>query len=236
MIRTWVMILLAAVASSGCAQTSPGRRDTREATSSQPGAADPKSGTIAMGCGYLVVENHGEVHFTAFVTGNDMQQVRRGMPIFVMDDVLLEIETATAATIGTSDRGADLLRSHLRWEADFISRTNQWPALSPVVEPVQSGVSGVEALRWTYEAAVPGVVHNRRVTRVMYVTAAIDGVVLAISAPMRSEDDPRAVAAKLDGIVRTVRRSPGPLDVGDLAKQFDEAHDRAKTCAQWGGA
>jgi hypothetical protein len=128
--RTWEMILLTAVASSGCAQTSPSHRDTPEALGSHSEAAEPKSGTIAMGCGYLVVENHGDVHFTAFVTGNDMQQVSRGMPIFVMDDVLLEIETTTAATIGASDRGAELLRSHLRWEADFIlERTSGQPSL-----------------------------------------------------------------------------------------------------------
>jgi hypothetical protein len=53
---------------------------------------------------------------------------------------------------------------------------------------------------------------------------------------MRTEDDPHIVGAKLEAVVRTVRLSSTPLDVGELVKQFDEIHDRRKVCGQWGDA
>jgi hypothetical protein len=159
------------------------------------------------------------------------------MPVFIMDDVLLEFATATAAGIGQPlARGPDLLRAYLKSEASFISQSNHWPELSPTVEPAQSGVPGVDALRWTYDPPVQGQVLGRKVARVMYLTVAIGDVVFALSAPMRTEDDPHIVGAKLEAVVRTVRLSSTPLDVGELVKQFDEIHDRRKVCGQWGDA
>jgi hypothetical protein len=228
-------ILLAVVFCGACAHEPP--RSGTNPVAEQSRAATPTNGTIALGCGYLVVENHGPVHFTVFLTGHDMQQVRREMPVFIMDDVLLEFATTTAAAIGQQHaRGSDLLRTYLKSETSFISQTNHWTELSPVIEPVQSGVPGVDALRWSYEPPVQGHVLGRTVARVMYFTVAIDDVVFAISAPMRTEDDPDVVGAKLEAVIRTLRRSSTPLDVGDLVKQFEAIHDRRKVCAQWGDA
>jgi hypothetical protein len=213
-LRTVASTVLIAVA--GCAHA-PGQ----SSGTSEPGANDTQapiglaSGTVFVGCGFLFVGNEGHVPFSALMRAGEAKQVHARPGAVVLDGVLIEASTATAAEVGAaSARGVDLLAAHQKWEADYIARQRGGPALQVHRTGVLDfQVRGVDVIAWEYQ--VPGDVQvlGETIERVGYLTAAIDDAVFALTVPLRRGDDARVAIAKAGPIMKTIKRLPRPLDL-----------------------
>jgi hypothetical protein len=70
----------------------------------------PASATVFLGCGFLLVENHGATLFSAVLAGKEMKQSAKDPSVVVLDGVLVRAATTSAAAMGLpSLRGTDLL-------------------------------------------------------------------------------------------------------------------------------
>jgi hypothetical protein len=220
-----VLLLFAALTIAGCATPAKAQSVTQGSTpsdtSDKASPLVPASGTVFVGCGYLVVENHGPTHFSVFVTGKDVGQARKGQSVFVVDGVLIETTTATAQEIGSpSARGVPLLRDYMTWESAYSAKKNGWPSVHPDGEAVPLGTPGIDAFMWSYDFPSPIEVLGQTVVRAAYLTAATDDVVFVASAVARAEDDLHVVWQRLGRVVRALRRSSTPIDIVKLSSDL----------------
>ena|SRR3954453_13332004 len=228
-------VLFAALMATACATPSKTQPVTQGSTASETtekaSPVGPAGGTVFVGCGYLVVENHGSIHFSVLVTGKDVGQARKGESVFVVDGVLIETTTTTAREVGSpSARGLPLLRDYMAWESAYSAKKNGWPPVHPDGEPVPLGVSGIEAFMWGYDFPSPIEVLGVTVVRVAYLTAAIDDVIFVASAPARSEDDLHVVWQRLGRVVRALKRSPVAIDIFGLSAELKASKEPWSGC------
>ena len=234
-----VLVLFAALTIAGCATPSKTRSVSQGSTASDTSDKDspipPASGAVFVGCGYLVVENHGSTHFTVLIAGKDVGQARKGQSIFVVDGVLIETTSATAQEIGSpSARGLTLLRNYMAWESAYSAKMNGWPAVHPDGDAVPLGTPGIDAFMWGYDFPRPIEVLGQTAVRVAYLTAAIDDVVFVASAPARSDDNLQVVAQRLGRVVRALRRSPAPIDIFKLSADLKASKEPWPGCPSGG--
>jgi hypothetical protein len=209
------LLLPLALASAACPLA--GQRAAPAAAGASPGA----SGSVFVGCGYLLAENHGRESFTILLRGGHVHSlpVESG-EMWVIDDVLVELTSVRARDLDMpSARGAALLRAHRGWELAFTARSNGWPPIRASGGQTDAGQAGIPTLLWEYD--VPGVltVFGQRIPRVMYLTAAIGDLVFVMGLPMRASDDPTRVARIASRAMRSLRRANGPVDLNALARQ-----------------
>jgi len=123
-----------------------------------PPASSPLDGdatvAIATDCGYRLVVNAGEVHYTIDLTGTDMSTQQRDEQLaFVVDDVVVQVVDVTPAQIGTlaaGKSGVDLLRAHEAWESAYIAKqlgVNTKPQ-DISVSPAKGSAFPTGALTW----------------------------------------------------------------------------------------
>lgn len=186
-----------------------------------------------VGCGFLVVENHGPTNFTALVSGKDVHQAGKDKSVFIVDDVLVETTAATAADVGVpSASGAELLRSHMEWEAAHSAKAHGWPQIKTISDPVQLGIPGIDGLIWGYDFPAPAQVFGQNVVRIAYLTASIDNVVFVAAAPGRPGDDFKAVYRVLSRVVRSITREAKPIDLLDLSSRLRATNEAWKGCLE----
>jgi hypothetical protein len=197
------------------------------------GKTDAPKLAIFVGCGYLLVENHGKTNFTVLLKSDKAQQIQHEtLSLWLVDNVLVEAATTDARTIGAARaRGKELLLKHMAWEAAYTSQRRRWPTLDPSGSALDLGLADVPTMLWTYEAPTKFEVFGQEVTRMMYVTAAVDDVVFSIAAPMRAGDDPRAVAHVIGKSMSTLQRSPVPVDIHDIADEVKLNPGHWKGCS-----
>jgi hypothetical protein len=176
----------------------------------------PPSATIFIGCGFLRVENHGSTTFSLVLPAGKPQQSKLNPSVVLLDDVLIEAAVTSAAEIGAPAlRGQDLLRHQMSWEADRMAKRRGWKNLAPPSgQPIELGLgSDVKVWFWGLDAPAPFEVDGVKVNRVAYLSVAVDDVVMTLASPLRPEDDPNPVARVMSRAMRSVRRSPSPIDV-----------------------
>jgi hypothetical protein len=231
---------LAALALAACAHPAPPTPTSIPATpSSRSAAPTAKSETLPplrgasvfVGCGFLLVENHGLTHFTVFLGGKEHHQLPvGGQAVWIVDDVLFEVTDVDAAEMGVPGaRGNDLLRRHMDWEAAYFAHLRGWPKLQPLGDPIDLG-TGVTAWVWGFDTPKPYDLFGQTITRVLFTTVAVDDVVFSLAAPMRANDDVRHVADVLRGILVSLHRSPEPIDVVTLSEEVKASPRPWKGC------
>lgn len=229
---------LLTAASVGCSHSSTDVRNPSPAeTSARRSSVDekllPVSGTIFIGCGFLVVENHAPTNFTVLIAGKDVRQAAKDKAVFIVDGVLVETTATTAADVGIpSARGAALLRSHMEWEATYSAKAHGWPTPHTDSDPVGLGIPGVDGLIWGYDFPAPVQVLGQNVVRIAYLTAAVDNVVFAAAAPGRPGDDFHAVYRVLGRIVRSIRREAKSIDLLELSSELKATKKPWKGCLE----
>jgi hypothetical protein len=173
------------------------------------------SARIFIGCGFLLAQNHGTTAFSVVLPAATPKQSQYDPSVVLLDGVLVKTGVTTAGEIGAPKlRGYDLLRRQMSWQADRVASTHGWPKLKPEGEPFDLGLEGdVKVWFWGLDAPEPFEVEGVKVNRVAYVTAAVDDVVLTLASPLRPEDDPGPVARVMSRAMRSLRRSPSPIDV-----------------------
>lgn len=202
--------------------------------SSTPMGSVP-SGAVAVGCGFLLVDNDAHPPFSVLLKGRDVRQApTAGELVFVLDGVLVEVTTTTAEEVGVpGSRGTALLEAHKEWELDHLRRTKEWPGLKAAGGgPLDIGAAQAEALMWGVDFPAEVEVMGQMANRLAFVTAAIDDSVLVLGIPLRAADDPRIPAMKAGSILRTLERLPGPLDVHALAADLQKSQKPWKGCAR----
>jgi hypothetical protein len=83
---------------------------------------------------------------------------------------------------------------------------------------------------WGYDAPSAFEIFGQSITRVLYVTAAIDDIVFVISAPMRASDDPRLVARVIRRSMSTLKKGKEPLNVRNLSAELKGGRRPWKGC------
>jgi hypothetical protein len=239
----WVLLLAVALAAlPACAETQA-RADVAEPATPPSGpfaaapgdTAGPPSASVFVGCGFLLIENHGRTTFTVLLRGEHVVQLPlQDQTVFDLDEVLVETTTASAELIGApAARGEELLRRHMEWEAEWTARQHGWTGFRPTGAPLDLG-TGIPAMLWGYDTPTPLNVMGQSVTGVMYLTAAVDDVVFVLSAPLRAGDDPARVGRKLRDDVRTLRKSPSPVDPVAFSRQLQAAPQPWDGCRNGG--
>jgi hypothetical protein len=157
--------------------------------------------------------NPGRVPFAALFRAREVQRVPQNPNIVVLDGVLLEVQTATAASIGVPGaRGLELLSAHQKWLSAYISRKMNWPALRIHTTPAGFELPGVEAMAWDFAVPEPWEILGKRIVHVGYATVAIDDAVFTLSVPLRPGDDEKVPLQKISEIVGSVRRLKWSFD------------------------
>lgn len=176
----------------------------------------PPSATIFIGCGFLRVENHGATTFSIVLPAAKPMQSRENPSVVLLDDVLIQAAVTSAAEIGAPAlRGEELLRRQMSWEAERMAQRRGWTSLPPPSGmPIELGLAGdIKVWFWGLDAPAPFEVDGVKVNRVAYLSVAVDDVVLTLASPLRPDDDPNPVARVMSRAMRSVRRSPSPIDV-----------------------
>jgi hypothetical protein len=161
------------------------------------------------------VENHGKTTFSLVLPAAKPKQSKVNPSVVLLDGVLVQTAVATAAELGAPTlRGQDLLQHQMEWEADRMAKKRGWPALRPQGAPMDLGLGrDIKMWFWGLDAPEPFDVDGVKVNRVAYVSVAIDDVVLTLASPLRPEDDPGPIARVMSRAMRSLRRSPAPIDV-----------------------
>jgi len=219
----------------GCAQPKSSISNEGGTVPSQRSSDDrrePRGGSVFVGCGYLVIENHGETSFTVILTARQVRHIPSEIGnLYTLDNVLVETQAASAAQIGDPTlRGIELLRRHQAWELDHTEKVNGWPPISVETCAPSLQLNGMEILAWSYRAPRPFELLGQTVTKVAYLTAAIDDVVFVLAAPLRESDDDRLAAKVMGESLRTLRRTRPPLDVFEVSAQLKATHDPWPGC------
>jgi hypothetical protein len=176
----------------------------------------PSSATIFIGCGFLRVENHGSTTFSLVLPAAKPMQSKDNPSVVLLDDVLIQAAVTSAADIGApSSRGMDLLRRQMVWEADRMASRRGWKNLPPPSgQPIELGLAGdMKVWFWGLDAPAPFDVDGVKVDRIAYLSVAVDDVVLTLASPIRPNENPDPVARVMSRAMRSVRRSPSPIDV-----------------------
>jgi len=235
-----ISIVLSLVASLVPQKAYPGGRPSTPLTrgglapAQKPqGRADAAKLAVFVGCGYLLIENHGKTNFTVLLRSDKIQQIHHEtLSLWLVDNVLVEAATTDARTIGASRaRGRELLQKHMAWETAYTSQQRRWPTLDPSASAIYLGLADVVTMLWTYDAPTKFEVLGQEVTRMMYATAAVDDVVFSIAAPMRAEDDPNVVGGVIRKSMATLRRSANRVDVRDIAAEVKLTPGPWKGCS-----
>jgi hypothetical protein len=175
----------------------------------------PPSATIFIGCGFLRVENHGATTFSLVLPAVEPKQSQDNPSVVLLDDVLIEAAVSSAAEIGAPAlRGQDLLRQQMSWEAERMAERRGWKNLPPPSgQPIELGLGDIRVWFWGLDAPQSFEVEGVKVNRVAYVSVAVDDVVLTLASPLRPDDDPNRTARVMARAMRSLRRSPSPIDV-----------------------
>jgi hypothetical protein len=176
----------------------------------------PPSATIFIGCGFLRVENHGSTTFSLVLPAAKPMQSKLNPSVVLLDGVLIQAGVSSAAGIGAPTlRGQDLLRQQMAWEADRMAKRQGWKNLPPPSGmPIELGLGGdIKLWFWGLDAPEPFEVDGVKIDRVAYLSVAVDDVVLSLASPLRPEDDYDPVARVMSRAMRSLRRSPSPIDV-----------------------
>jgi hypothetical protein len=197
--------------------------------------AGPPSASVFVGCGFLLIQNHGRTSFTVLLRGEHAVQFPlQDQTVFDLDEVLVETTTASAELVGApAARGEELLRRHMEWEAAWTARQNGWTGFRPTSAPLDLG-TGIPAMLWGYDMPTPLRVMGESVTSVMYLTAAVEDVVFVLAAPLRPGDDPARVSRTLHDGVLTLRKSPWPVDPVAFSRQLQAARQPWDGCRDRG--
>lgn len=181
------------------------------------------SGVVFVGCGFLSVENHGATHFTVLLRAGHGRQIQKKGTAFLLDDVVVEVTSTTAREIGAPDlRGTALLRKHMDWEANYLSRLPAWRGLRP--EPNGVGVDvPFPTLPWLVRPTGDAVVLGQKIAALLYVSAAINDVVFVLVAPVRTLGDVTAAGLAMDRSLKTLRETSDPTDMIALSIKLKES-------------
>ena len=182
----------------------------------------PESAAIFVGCGHLLVENHGPTAFTVLLKGEHVHQLPVEENVWVLDnDVLTEITTAKARDMGApAARGTELLSKYMEWESAYTARQNGWPPIRADVGLVDEETGDAPVMTWGYATPTPVSLFDQTITRVLYATAAVDSVVFVMSLPLRANDDPGVVSQTALAALVTLRKSDGPIDPHALSARI----------------
>ena len=243
MITRSVPLALALATLVACSDTRP--QGQARGTAPPPSAAaaalvgqagNPPSAAVFVGCGYLLLENHGRTHFTVLLRAEHAVQFPlEGRSVFDLDEVLVETTVADAATMGAPEaRGPELLARHMEWEAEFTAREQGWTAFRPAGGPVDLG-TGFPAGFWGYDTPAPLDVFGVKVTRMAYLTTAIDDRVFVMAAPMRPGDDPRVIARTLRAGMGSLRRAREPIDPHTFSEKIRSEPEPWEGCGSGAG-
>ena len=194
------------------------------------------SGGLFVGCGFLFVDNEGNVPYSVFFAGNDVKHVPHETEIaIVLDGVLIEVNAATSEEIGVPGaRGMALLQAHKDWETEHIRKTKGWPEFTGAGAGgrLDFGRSDLDAMMWGLDLPSEVEVLNQRVSRLAFVTAAIDNAVLVLTVPLRPDDELRTPAAKTGAAIRSLKLLSQPLDVNTLAEELEALNKPWSGCPE----
>ena len=194
----------------------------------------PPSTRIRIGCGFLLVENHGPTAFSLVLPATKPMQSKTDPSAVLLDGVLVQSAATSAAAMGAAKlSGYDLLRHQMLWQADFVAHGQGWPNLQPTGDPIDLGLGGgLRTWFWGLDAPELFEVEGVKVNRVAHLSVAVDDVVLTLASPLRPQDDYRPAARVMSRAMRSLRRSPTPIDVFALQDAALAGKLDAEFCAR----
>jgi hypothetical protein len=145
---------LLALAAGACAHNAAGPPPAQPAAQ----ATDAEGVfTIVSSCGFRVLVNEGDAHFTIDLDGTVTLDEHDGGDYLAMDDVIVQIVHTSRAQLGPAavgKDGLDLLRAHEAWESAYLAEQ-----LHAKVEPKElsldskGGSAKLEGIMWWFPLA-----------------------------------------------------------------------------------
>lgn len=208
-------------ASTNSAVAATSASATPSVSTARSGSVTEQLKAVYVGCGYLLAESYGNVHFQASIFGSSVRNLPQpGHFWWLVDDVLVETIVASADMVGDpSARGTNLLKKYMTWETEYLAKENDCPPpTADVARPFES--AGFEGLSWGFgfPHAVPWM--NQIVVAIAYAGVTIDDMVFVLAAPIRGDHDLEPANQAMGRILRTIRRTDVPLDVDALSQQI----------------
>lgn len=192
----------------------------------------PASGSVFVGCGFVVVENHGATNFTVLLAADHARAFPNGIEgAYILDNVALQTTSATARGMSAPTlRGHALLRKHMEWETQYLGARPGWIGLeSPEIIRIDLNLP-IPALAWVVKPTGRAEVLGQPIVGQLYVTAAIDDVVFSLVGAMRSPGEIEIVGPTFQRILKTLRRTSGPTDIFALSARLKSTHEPWAGC------
>jgi hypothetical protein len=219
----WIAIGALALAACGDEERSSARAVAATAPPPAAPAGIPESAAIFVGCGHLLVENHGQTAFTVLLKGEHVHPLPvEEANLWVLDNDLLATITSTSArNMGApAARGAELLRKYMEWETAYAERQNGWPPIRAGVGLVDEETGDAPVMTWGYTTPAPVQMFDQTITRLLYATAAVDSIVFVVALSLREKDDPALASQTALAALVTLRRSDEPIDPHALSARI----------------
>jgi hypothetical protein len=228
---TWASIVLLA---GGCAAAPPASPAASPAQAAPKPAAPPASNTvdgdslatIVTDCGYRLVVNNGDVHYTVDLFGTSVSTHEQGeQQAFIVDDLIVQVVDATPAQIGAAaagKSGMDLLRAHEAWEGAYLAKqlgVNAEPR-DIAVTPAKGSALPAGALTWSLpleDRKEEGVRIHRSWS---FVTVAMGQRITGLSGMAEGGLEPMDVTTRLLTWLGTMKSSPAPISPQAVSKEL----------------
>lgn len=195
-------------------------------------AKEPSSGSVFVGCGFLLAENYGRTTFTVLLPAEQARSVPNGkFTAWILDDVLVETVSTTVDDVKAPKlRGAPLLREYMDLEMQYLATIPGWAGVErPEIGNIDLGVP-FPTLSWMAKPTGNVEVLGQKITGLLYVASAIEDVVFVVAAPIRSPADLPAAGPMIERILRTLRRTTAPTDIHALSDQIKNSDEPWPGC------
>jgi hypothetical protein len=221
---------------SACAQRAAAPGPVSAVANTPPAEELPLVAAIRSLCGYLLVVNTGEAHFTVEVSGTDLHTDTKGEHVlFNVDDLVVQAVTVSREQIGAlatgkSDRA--LLQAHEAWESAYLGQV-----LGSKLDPKEvdlifrlPAAPSVTGIMWWFEmprsAGAPS-----GASRSVFATVDVADHVVGLVAQATGGREPFDIMKRMAGWMGTLKVSATPISPAAASASVRERSQAGQTCA-----
>jgi hypothetical protein len=231
-----IVVALVFLLVSACAQRAAAPRAAPAVAHTPPAEEVPGVAAIRSLCGYVLVVNTGEAHFTVELSGTDVRtEMKREHVVFTVDDLLVQAVTVSREQIGAPATGKSdraLLRAHEAWESEYLGGV-----LGSKLEPKEielifrlPAAPAVTGITWWFEmprsaGALSGISGS------VFTTVDVAHHVVGLVAQATDDLAPFDIMKRMAGWMGTLKISATPISPMAVSASIRERLQANQTCA-----
>jgi hypothetical protein len=237
-----IVVALGFLMAAACAQRAAAPRPVPSvpAVANTPPAEElPEVAAIRSLCGYLLVVNTGEAHFTVELSGTDVGTDTKGEHVlFNVDDLVVQAVTVSREQIGEPATGKSdraLLQAHEAWESEYLGRV-----LGSKLDPREvdlifrlPAAPSVTGIMWWFE--IPRSAGAKSgVSGSVFATVDVAHHVVGLVAQATGGLAPLDIMKRIAGWMGTLKVSATPISPAAVSASIRERSHADQTCANSG--